>query len=71
LRLTKKELKVYVVPKEGYIHVIGRKDSLTDEYNQTLTREEIKRWFDLAKTEYAFNEDRKTNIDKIKTEILK
>ena len=71
LRLTKKELKVYVVPKEGYIHVIGRIDSLTDEYNQTLTREEIKKWFDLAKTEYAFNEDRKTNIDKIKTEILK
>ena len=71
LRLTKKELKVYVVPKEGYIHVIGRKDSLTDKYNQTLTREEIKKWFDLAKTEYAFNEDRKTNIDKIKTEILK
>lgn len=71
LRLTKKELKVYVVPKEGYIHVIGRKNSLTDEYNQTLSREEIKKWFDLAKTEYAFNEDRKTNIDKIKTEVLK
>ena len=71
LRLTKKELKVYVVPKEGYIHVIGRKDSLTDEYNKTLSREEIKKWFDLAKTEYAFTEDRKTNIDKIKTEVLK
>ena len=37
LRLTKKELKVYVVPKEGYVHCVGRKGSLTDEYNNTLT----------------------------------
>lgn len=71
LRMTKKELKVYVVPKEGYIHVIGRKDSLTDEYNKTLTDEEVRKWFDLAKTEYMFTEDRGTNIDKIKNEELK
>lgn len=71
LRMTKRELKVYVVPKEGYIHVIGRKDSLTDEYNNTLSKEEIKKWFDLAKIEYSFTEDRKTTINKIKTETLK
>ncbi len=71
LRLTKKELKVFVVPKEGYIHVIGREDSLTDDYNKTLEREEIKKWFDLAKIECSFLEDRKTNIDKLKEEVLK
>lgn len=71
LRYTKKELKVFVVPKEGYMHVIGRKDSLTEEYNDTLTREEIKKWFDLAKIECAFIEDRGTTIDKIKEEELK
>ena len=71
LRLTKKELKVFVVPKEGYIHVIGREDSLTDEYNQTIEQEEIKKWFDLAKIECAFTEDRKTTISKIKEEELK
>ncbi len=71
LRLTKKELKVFVVPKEGYTHVIGREDSLTDEYNRTLTREDIRKWFDLAKIECAFTEDRKTDIIKIKEEELK
>lgn len=71
LRLTKKELKVFVVPKEGYIHVIGREDSLTDEYNKTFGIEEIKKWFDLAKIECAFTEDRKTTISKIKEEELK
>lgn len=71
LRLTKKELKVFVVPKEGYIHVIGRDGSLTDEYNQTIPREEIRKWFDLAKIECAFTEDRKTTISKIKEEELK
>lgn len=71
LRMTKKELKVFVVPKEGYIHVIGREGSLTDEYNRTIAVEEIKKWFDLAKIECAFTEDRKTTISKIKEEELK
>ncbi len=71
LRLTKKDLKVYVVPKEGYVHVIARPDSLTDEYNKTLSNEEIKKWFNLAKSEYAFLEDRNASIDKIKDEVLK
>jgi len=71
LRMTKKELKVYVVPKEGYTHVIGREDSLTDEYNKTLSNEDILKWFDLAKIECVFTEDRKTNIEKIKNEQLK
>ena len=71
LRLTKKELKVFVVPKEGYIHLIGREDSLTDEYNKNIPREDIRKWFDLAKIECAFTEDRKTSISKIKDEELK
>lgn len=71
LRLTKKELKVFVVPKEGYIHIIGREDSLTDEYNRTIPKEDINKWFDLAKIECSFTEDRKTSITKIKEEKLK
>lgn len=71
LRLTKKDLKVYVVPKEGYIHVIARTDSLTDEYNKSLSDEEVKKWFNLAKSEYMYLEDRKATIDNIKDEVLK
>ena len=71
LRLTKKELKVFVVPKEGYIHVIGRKGSLTDEYEKTLSADEINKWINLAKSEYMFTNDRKTDISKIKNETMK
>ena len=71
LRMTNKKLKVFVVPKEGYLHLVGRKDSLTEEYNKTLVGEDIRQWFNLAKTEYMFTEDRKTDISKIKDEELK
>ena len=71
MRLTKKELKVFVVPKEGYIHVIGRKGSLTDEYEKTLSADEINKWINLAKSEYMFTNDRKTDISKIKNETMK
>ena len=63
LRLTNKKLKVFVIPKEGYKHVIGRTDSLIDIYNKTITNEEIQKWFTIAKTEYMYEEDRKTNIN--------
>ena len=71
LRLTKKDLKVFVVPKEGYIHLIGREDSLVQQYNKEVQKEDIQKWFDLAKIECMFTEDRETNIDKIKDEDLK
>ena len=64
LRLTKKELKVYVVPKEGYVHCVGRKGSLTDEYNSTLTDEDINNWFKKAKEEHAPVIDKKKKNDK-------
>ena len=62
LRLTKKELKIFVVPKEGYIHSIMRDGSLSDTYSKTLSEKDINKWFDLAKIECNFKEDRKTGI---------
>lgn len=71
LRLTRKELKVYVVPKEGYVHMVGREGSLTDTYNKTMSQNEIEKWFELAKTECVFKEDRNITVDTIKEENLK
>lgn len=62
LRLTNKGLKCMVVPKEGYIHNVGREDSLTDIYSKTLTNDEINEWFELAFREYLYDEDRNKNI---------
>lgn len=70
LRLTHKNLKVFVIPKEGYVHCLNRNDSLTDEYAKTITDKQIKQWFELAKCEYPYKEDRKTTI-KEKVELLK
>ena len=51
LRATDKKLKVIVVPKEGYKHLIGRKGSLTSEYEKTISDKDVK------KPENRFNEE--------------
>ena len=71
LRLTNKGLKGMVVPKEGYVHEIGRSGSLTDIYNNTLKPDEINKWFELAFREYVYDEDRKKNIISVSEEELK
>ena len=62
LRLTNNKLKAFVIPKEGYIHVIGREDSLTDIYEKSITDDEIQKWFELAVREYVYIEDRGKDI---------
>lgn len=72
LRLTNKKLKAIVVPKEGYKHLIGRENSLTETYEKTIEADSIQKWFELAKCEYPFIEDRKrTIVMETKQEILK
>ena len=72
LRMTGKfELKAMVVPKEGYIHNLGRVGSLTDEYNKTMSIDEVNKWFGLALRESIHVEDRKKDISTIKEEDVK
>lgn len=69
LRLAHRSLKTYVVPKEGYKHLVGRKGSLTDIYADEVSEEESRKWFTLAETECAFVEDRGTGIDSAKSAV--
>jgi glycosyltransferase involved in cell wall biosynthesis len=62
LRMVNKKLKLYVVPKEGYVHVIGRKGSLTETYTNEIPADEIKLWFELAKREYTYDHDRNKGV---------
>ena len=72
LRMTGKfELKVMVVPKEGYIHTLGRIGSLTDEYRKTMSIDEVDKWFGLALRECVHVEDRNKDISTIKEEEVK
>ena len=58
LRITNKKLKVFVVPKEGYNHVIDRTNSLSDICSNKFTQDEVDKWYAIAQQEYAYDEDR-------------
>jgi hypothetical protein len=64
LRITNKGKKVFVIPKVGYNHVLGREGSLVSNYRKEMTQEETQWWFDLAKREYFYKEDRKKEYKK-------
>lgn len=70
LRLTGKNLKVFVVPKEGYRHLLRREGSLLLQ-NMELPDIDINKWFKLAKRESIYTEDRKKGIDSVKEEKVK
>ena len=59
LRATNKSKSVFVIPKVGYNHTLGRKGSLVEQYRGEISNEESQWWFDLAKREYFYKEDRK------------
>ncbi len=58
LRLTSNNKKLYVIPKLGYRHYVNRDGSLYEEYKKTISVDESKWWYDLAKQECTFKEDR-------------
>lgn len=58
LRITNKNDKVFVIPKIGYTHHIGRDGSMVEDYSKTLTDKEIEYWFNTAKKEYFFKNER-------------
>jgi hypothetical protein len=70
LRVTYKKQKVYVIPKEGYYHMLLRDGSLAEQYINEISEEDAYKWFELAKREYYFDEDRnKDIINDIKEEL--
>lgn len=71
LRMAEEKLRMFVVPKEGYYHVIGRKDSLSDIYTKEIPDEEVALWFDLAKRECTYKTDRWKTIVMPKKDNLK
>lgn len=58
LRAANSSKKLYVIPKVGYNHYLGRKGSLVENLKSELTDNEAKWWFDLAKKDYFFKEQK-------------
>ena len=65
LRATNKGKTVFVIPKVGYNHTLGRSGSLVELYKENVDGEESQWWFDLAKREYFYKEDRKKEYKKL------
>ena len=70
LRATNKGQKIFVVPKEGYHHEIFKDGSLSSYYLDNITNDDNMKWFELAKREYAFDEDRNKGIINIEEEKM-
>ena len=58
LRATNKGKLVYVVPKVGYTHYLGRPNSLVTSAREKMSEKESQWWFDVAKKEYFYTEER-------------
>ena len=69
LRATNKNKTVYVIPKVGYNHKLGRNGSLIETYKSTISQEETQWWFDLAKREMYYKEDRKKTYEDYKKNV--
>lgn len=50
--------KMYVVPKVGYAHVLGREGSLMQEYRRTINEKESEFWFNQAKKQSYHKTDK-------------
>ena len=58
LRATYKGKKIYVIPKIGYVHKLGRPGSIIEEYKKTVDDKESNFWVNVAKKEYFYKEVR-------------
>ena len=66
--------KMYVVPKVGYAHVLGRKGSLMEEYRNTIDKKESSFWFNQAKKQSYHKTDKNVvyepNVKEEKEELV-
>lgn len=58
LRATQKGKKVYVIPKIGYIHKLGREGSLIEGYKKTIDDKESNFWVNVARKDCFYKNQR-------------
>lgn len=58
LRYTSNKKKICVIPKVGYKHFVNREGSLMDEYDKNMSDDEAKFWFEKAKEDYVWKNER-------------
>jgi len=69
LRLLNNGAVIYTIPKAGYMHFATREGGLFDTYGKTMTLSHRKFWFDTAKKEYSFFNDREIDMSLLDTSV--
>lgn len=64
LRATNKGFKIFVVPKEGYDHLMNREEGLSCLYAQEMDADDVETWFRIAKREYAYVQEREIDFSR-------
>jgi hypothetical protein len=62
LRMVKQGYKIYVIPKAGYVHLVGREDSYMKTVTNTISKEEAQWLIQKAVEESDFKEEREINF---------
>lgn len=55
--VSKYNMKVFVVPRIGYVHLLGREGSLLNIYNDTMSEEEAREWFNKARQSFVVKKE--------------
>ena len=58
LRAAHKGKKIFVIPKIGYVHILGRKGSLIESYKSTIDDKESNFWVNVARKDYFYTSER-------------
>jgi len=58
LRATHNGKKIYVIPKIGYSHKLGREGSLIEGYKKTIDEKESNFWVNVARKDYFYKNQR-------------
>lgn len=69
LRMLNNGAVIYTIPKAGYMHLATREGGLFDTYGKTMTLNHRKFWFDTAKKEYSFFNDREIDMSLLDTSV--
>lgn len=64
MRAANNHKEAYVIPKLGYKHTVHREGSLMEIISSTIGEDEAKFWFDTARQECYFTEDRVREYNK-------
>lgn len=72
LRLAKKNYVIFVVPKEGYNHLrYSNDDCVENKIDKKYKLDDVRKWYEIAKLESSYTEDRDIDLNVIKTIELK